>query len=716
MLADDPGCIAGETVIKIFRTGITRSITLRSLYQRFNGLPSEHRNRHGTTTYRLSRWNRDVPTYCKSLGTDGILRRNRIQSVLYRGQKIVLRLKLKSGKILRLTSDHELLRHPNSWIWTPAGQLRPGDAVLVNGRPQCKRCGGFKNVTTDIYRTFPGFCRECIYKHLRAKPNWKGGRQIDADGYVMVLAPEHPRARTNGYFYEHILIMEQHLGRYVLWPKEVVHHKNGIKQDNRIENLQLLTQAEHHREHNRFLHMDGGRAGTGGKIIFTPRVDYVASIDEDGEADVYDIVMDDPHRNFVANGIIVHNCGKTIQSIAAAEMVNARSALVVCPASVRLGWLQELEETRGHTRGWDVISYNGASSSSVRASLKDRYDVFIPDEAHFVRNLETARTQAIFGTNGGLARLATYKWPLSGTPFLNRPREGYPILKALAGDRLCAKGYDTFDRFAQRFCGAYWDGHGLNTKGATNLDELRELLRGFMLRRTKAEVLPDLPQRIITRVPIEVTVAEMAPVLAVEAEIENREAYLSPVHEDYSGLGDLAKLRHATGLAKVGAVSRFVYDLLGTVEKIVVFTWHRDVMEKLRVALMNNGIGSVAYQGGMSDRDKSFAVGQFVNDGNARVFVGQMQAAGTGINGLQKVANDVVLAELDWTPGTMSQAIDRVDRMDKKFALMPTNTYVPMLRGSLESAMLGVSDGKERVIDRLLRPAPSDDDILAGLL
>jgi len=332
---------------------------------------------------------------------------------------------------------------------------------------------------------------------------------------------------------------------------------------------------------------------------------------------------------------------------------------------------------------------------------------------HFVKNLEAARTQAIFGDERGLARLADYKWVMSGTPFLNRPREGYPILKALAGDRLGQ--YNTFAKFAQRFCGAHWDGRGLNTKGATNLDELRQIMRGFMLRRTKEEVLPDLPRRIVTRVPIQVTAAEMAPVRAVEAEIQDREAYLSPVHEDYSGLGDLAKLRHATGLAKVGAVTRFTRDLLGTVEKVVVFAWHRDVIENLRTCLAGDGVGSVIYQGGMSDEAKKNAVQKFVNDGNTRAFIGQMQAAGTGINGLQHVANDVVLAEFDWTPGVMSQAIDRVDRMDKKFGLLPTNAYAPMLQGSLESAMLGVSDGKERVIDRLLKPAESDD-ILAGLM
>lgn len=79
--------------------------------------------------------------------------------------------------------------------------------------------------------------------------DYKGGRYVNDSGYVMVLRPDHPRAMSNGYVREHILVMEAWLGRS-LKPNETIHHKNGNRQDNRIQNLERFdSHADHMAEH-----------------------------------------------------------------------------------------------------------------------------------------------------------------------------------------------------------------------------------------------------------------------------------------------------------------------------------------------------------------------------------------------------------------------------------------------------------------------------------
>lgn len=83
-------------------------------------------------------------------------------------------------------------------------------------------------------------------------PNWKGGRYKSSDGYILIYNPKHPNATSQGYVFEHRLLLEKHLGRY-LNLKERVHHINRKKDDNRNENFMLFPSMFSHRNYHKKL-------------------------------------------------------------------------------------------------------------------------------------------------------------------------------------------------------------------------------------------------------------------------------------------------------------------------------------------------------------------------------------------------------------------------------------------------------------------------------
>lgn len=92
--------------------------------------------------------------------------------------------------------------------------------------------------------------RSCSKRRPSGAANhaWRGGRRKDGEGYVMLRRPKHPMAQSNGYVYEHRLVMAEHLGR-LLEQCEEVHHINGNREDNRPENLIVIKSGKHQKLH-----------------------------------------------------------------------------------------------------------------------------------------------------------------------------------------------------------------------------------------------------------------------------------------------------------------------------------------------------------------------------------------------------------------------------------------------------------------------------------
>lgn len=120
----------------------------------------------------------------------------------------------------------------------------------IRTRAQVKVCGHCGEDYVNFMPRSKFCCRRCAgmqMSNLRTYPNgpddihWRGGRKRD-HGYVRLWKPDHPRCDSKGYFMEHRLVMEQKLGR-LLERHEQVHHLNGIRDDNRVENLELWSKS-----------------------------------------------------------------------------------------------------------------------------------------------------------------------------------------------------------------------------------------------------------------------------------------------------------------------------------------------------------------------------------------------------------------------------------------------------------------------------------------
>ena len=716
LLADDMGCIDGAATIHVNRGGKGSNVTLADAYGRFNGLDQENYN-----------WDATIPTYVKSLcGSD--LRLHRVRAILDKGIKPVSKLVLSSGKQLRLTPDHEVKLKDGSW--KHVSELHPGSVILTNGKAACSVCNSDERVITYRYAKFRGICKKCMYRNKRAKPTWKGGRSVDRDGYVRVSGQQdHSRANLAGQVYEHILVMEKLLGRPII-ADEVVHHENGDKTDNQPKNLRLLTKSEHGRHHGSlhcFRNLNGGRAGTGGTVRFVPVPDIVVSVVPDGDCHVYDVVCDDPHRNFVANGIVVHNCGKSIQTIGFINLTpTISSVLIVCPASVKINWSREL--ARWLTRPFTIGIANGGKfpatqiviinydilKKHVKALTLNTWDLMVLDECQAIRNSKTQRSESVRQIP------ATRKLLLTGTPIVNRPKELFNLINLLDPAR-----WPNFFKYGIRFCAGYQSQWGWDFTGASHLDELQQILREtVMLRRRKVEVIKELPPK--TRQVIELPSTGMEDFVRQEQEVSDRYetmmlhattemefAQATGNREDYEaavaglrkahayGFEEMANVRHLTAVAKLPVALEELTDRLESIDKILVFAHHHDVIAGLMAGLA--AFNPVSLTGEHSQTQRQEAIDRFQTDPTCRVFIGSIQASGLGIT--LTAASTVAFVELDWVPGNITQAEDRAHRIGQAGNVLVLHLVVD---GSIDSKLAKTILEKQRVIDAALDRTTQD--------
>jgi SWI/SNF-related matrix-associated actin-dependent regulator 1 of chromatin subfamily A len=430
--------------------------------------------------------------------------------------------------------------------------------------------------------------------------------------------------------------------------------------------------------------------------------------------------------------------GKTVQVLSWLKLHPEFSkVLVICPASLKINWQREAEKwalldmeilngtTPHKIKSNDVIiNYDILSYWEKHLKLK-QFDVIIFDEAHYIKNNKAKRTKAFKRLVKSVPRLIA----LTGTPIENKPIEIYNIVKVIDPSIFP----DATD-FAVEFCGAKKTRFGWDKNGATNTLKLNKILsNSIMIRRKKVDVLKDLPEKQIIKVPFEINnrieydQAETEFVeflkkkfntenlteeileelkqfakrndIEVSEELTTDEIRLIKEHkfERIASAPVLAQIELLKQLAvkgKIDQIIEWIENFLESGEKLVVFAVHKKVVSQLMEKFKHI---AVKVDGSVSQKQRQEAVDKFQKDIKTRLFIGNIKAAGVGIT--LTAASNAAIIEFPWSPGELNQAADRIHRITQTKQVTIWNLVG---ESTIEEKIITLLKKKEKVITKIL--------------
>jgi SWI/SNF-related matrix-associated actin-dependent regulator 1 of chromatin subfamily A len=380
--------------------------------------------------------------------------------------------------------------------------------------------------------------------------------------------------------------------------------------------------------------------------------------------------------------------GKTLPAAAAA--LENLPALIVCPAIAKTVWeaafsklapnvsLHVVNGKReaSEVNSADITIINYDVLQYAQTDL-DRYNTLVLDECHRIKNPKAQRTKA--------AMLAMKKvghvYALSGTPIPNRPIELWPILHGLGIYR--GGWYDFAARYAKMW-NAPW---GLDTSGASNLVELKDMMKPHVLRRKKETIFKDYKEPQVSLITFDLPNDKREQTFDADALMANPNALMA-----FEGL---AEIMREAGIRKVKAASEFIDDLLQANEPVVVFAHHKDVVAELEKLLMVHKPVIVVGDTTRAKRDKAIADFQ---TGKTQLIIGNIAAMSEGVD--LSAADTIVFVECTWSTSALEQASSRVENINKSG--IPPVIYILTIKASLDHNVLAKVLKKMNIVNQII--------------
>lgn len=421
--------------------------------------------------------------------------------------------------------------------------------------------------------------------------------------------------------------------------------------------------------------------------------------------------------------------GKTLQSIGIVDTANAYPCLVICPSSLKINWQREFEKftdksaivldnnvrtTWGYLLSMGVHQVAIVNYESLRKffvwdirggkqfRLKDvvfnpqiqAFKSIIIDESHRVK--DPSAQQTIF--TKGLSVGKDWCILLSGTPVVNRPEDLIAQLSIM--NRLGEFGGRA--KFIADYC---TDPKDKTAKSAVPLSELsRQLYDTCMIRREKAKVLPQLPDK--TRVDLYVDISNDK---EYNLAAEDLAAYLQEYTEctDWEirrkmrmeALVKFMTLRSLATRGKIAQAVDFIRTFLDSGKKLIVFCSLHEIVDELQKVFPR----AVTVTGRDSAVNKQASVDAFQNNPNVQLIICSIKAAGVGLT--LTASSSVAFIELPWTFCDCAQCEDRAHRIGQKSNV---TCYYLLAKGTIDGVIYRLIQDKKNVANQIMN---SDDNI-----
>jgi SWI/SNF-related matrix-associated actin-dependent regulator 1 of chromatin subfamily A len=381
--------------------------------------------------------------------------------------------------------------------------------------------------------------------------------------------------------------------------------------------------------------------------------------------------------------------GKTGQAIATMVGADAKCILVICPATLRENWKREWQIWTGkdsmvlsdkNKNTWyqyfkvgycnvfianyeslkkyfvqDIVRPLGKDGKPAPLRLNhikfkesiNLFDAVIIDEVHRCKDGKTQQSKFVMGICKG----KEWVLALTGTPVVNKPMDLIPQLHII--NRL--QDFGNYNGFINTYC------QGVN--GASNLKQLNYLMhKTCFYRREKTEVLKDLPAKMrnIVRVDIsnraEYNKAENDFVEYLRVNLEKSEDQIDAAMRGQI-MVQMGILKRISARGKVDDMIEHINEVVEAGEKIVVFAWHKEMVQELKAAIPN----AVTIVGDDSMEERQRAVDNFQNDPKTQVILCNIKSGGVGIT--LTASSRVAFIELPWHPADCEQCEDRCHRI-----------------------------------------------------